>query len=282
MKKGSSENHNIFLVHDGSGEIGIYSDLCSLIHDGINCWGLRYGQIIDYLPQIITVEELAGKYINEIRKIQPHGPYQLVGACIGGIIAYEVVSQLEQNGEQVELLSLMDSPAPNKVGNVSSFNLQAEKDLINYLFYDPDLAHEIEMITEINSIWGLVIERLEGKQDMLVKARNLIPTVLARMRQFSESDLAGFLYYLAISRTLNNAIAGYEPKRLIKAPVYFFEAQDDVISDSVSNLKQWNKCCEYPVNNIIVSADHFKMYMLPDICYLADLINQKVVDKKNY
>src|SRR5207244_10359983 len=37
-----------------------------------------------------TVQDLASRYITELRSLQPQGPYQLGGYCFGGYVAYEM------------------------------------------------------------------------------------------------------------------------------------------------------------------------------------------------
>jgi amino acid adenylation domain-containing protein len=58
------------------------------------------------------ISAMALDYIQEIRTIQPHGPYLLVGECIGALVAYEVAQQLQQQGEEIALLSLLDAVLP--------------------------------------------------------------------------------------------------------------------------------------------------------------------------
>jgi thioesterase domain-containing protein len=55
---------------------------------------------------------MAEDYLHEIRKVQPQGPYFLGGFSGGGITAYEMAYQLEQQGEEVALLVLLDTPSP--------------------------------------------------------------------------------------------------------------------------------------------------------------------------
>ena len=52
-------------------------------------------------------------YVDEIRTVQPHGPYLLGGECIGGVLAYEMARRLEEIGEKVELLVLLDTELPS-------------------------------------------------------------------------------------------------------------------------------------------------------------------------
>ena len=43
---------------------------------------------------------------------QPYGPYLLGGMCAGGVIAYEMASQLVRSGESVELVAMLDAVLP--------------------------------------------------------------------------------------------------------------------------------------------------------------------------
>jgi len=59
------------------------------------------------------VEEMATRYLTELRSLQPAGPYCLGGYCFGGYVAYEMARQLDKAGEKTALLLLIDSAAPN-------------------------------------------------------------------------------------------------------------------------------------------------------------------------
>jgi thioesterase domain-containing protein len=52
------------------------------------------------------LEELARIYADAIISLQPHGPYRLVGHCLGGILAYEVARQLSPGASDVSLVLL--------------------------------------------------------------------------------------------------------------------------------------------------------------------------------
>jgi thioesterase domain-containing protein len=54
---------------------------------------------------------MAGDYVDEIRSIQPHGPYLLGGFCFAGVVAFQTAKLLEDEGEEIELVLLIDSGA---------------------------------------------------------------------------------------------------------------------------------------------------------------------------
>ena len=61
----------------------------------------------------VTIEEHASQALSAIRNRQPNGPLTLAGFSIGGLLAYEVARQAIDAGQQVDLLSILDAPAPS-------------------------------------------------------------------------------------------------------------------------------------------------------------------------
>lgn len=69
----------------------------------------------------LTLEAMATEYVKSMRAIQPHGPYLLGGFCGGAIIVFEMARQLQEQGERVDLLLLIEAvggPGPASVSMV--------------------------------------------------------------------------------------------------------------------------------------------------------------------
>jgi amino acid adenylation domain-containing protein len=60
-----------------------------------------------------SYREMAEIHLEQIRAIQPHGPYLLGGTCNGGLIAFEISQLLTQQGETVARLVMIDASASN-------------------------------------------------------------------------------------------------------------------------------------------------------------------------
>ncbi len=56
-----------------------------------------------------AVDNIATEYLEALRKKRPKGPYQFVGLCRGAHIAYEMARRLEQEGETVAFLGILDT-----------------------------------------------------------------------------------------------------------------------------------------------------------------------------
>jgi amino acid adenylation domain-containing protein len=57
---------------------------------------------------IESIDAIATLFIREMRTIQSHGPYALMGVCFGAAVAYEMARQLIESGERVAFLGLLD------------------------------------------------------------------------------------------------------------------------------------------------------------------------------
>ncbi|HEY3949882.1 amino acid adenylation domain-containing protein [Phenylobacterium sp.] len=100
----------IFMVH------WIERDLARQLGMERPVYGLSYGlasenaQSAPVMPG--TIEDLAAHYVDELRLLQPHGPYHLVGHSAGGVVAFEMAQQLRAAGQVVAFLGLLDTCAP--------------------------------------------------------------------------------------------------------------------------------------------------------------------------
>ena len=56
---------------------------------------------------------MAAHYLDEIRTVQPRGPYCIGGYCLGAIVAFEMAQQLLAGGEEVALLALFVGHDPD-------------------------------------------------------------------------------------------------------------------------------------------------------------------------
>ena len=63
------------------------------------------------------IKALAAYYVKEIRLIQPTGPYFLGGYCNGGIVALEIAQQLQELGQTVAWLGLIQTKSPDFLYN---------------------------------------------------------------------------------------------------------------------------------------------------------------------
>ncbi|MET0235827.1 MAG: amino acid adenylation domain-containing protein [Kibdelosporangium sp.] len=98
----------LFCVHPAGGVSWCYAGLLSALPDR-PVYGLQARGLTEPGALPATIAEMAADYVREIQAVQPHGPYHLLGWSLGGAVAHRIATRLQQQGEQVELLALMDA-----------------------------------------------------------------------------------------------------------------------------------------------------------------------------
>jgi amino acid adenylation domain-containing protein len=91
----------LFLVGDRRGRVLGYTALVRHLGTDQPVWGLQSMTGADEIPA------QAARYVAEVRRMQPSGPYRLGGLCFGGVVAFEMAHQLHERGENVEFLALI-------------------------------------------------------------------------------------------------------------------------------------------------------------------------------
>lgn len=105
------ERPPLFCVHPASGLSWAYHTLGRHLASGRPVYGLQAPQIGGEKDGPTTVAGLARRYFDEIRTVQPHGPYHLMGWSLGGTIAHAVAAEMRAAGEEVALLAMLDTEA---------------------------------------------------------------------------------------------------------------------------------------------------------------------------
>ena len=119
IQRGDSAQRPFFLVPGGWGgelEFLVYGQLARHLGPDLPFYGLKAHANDEGRLAHESVGEMAATYLDELRTIQPRGPYQLGGECIGGIVAHEMARLLAASGEKVELLVLLDTEPPSRAG----------------------------------------------------------------------------------------------------------------------------------------------------------------------
>ncbi len=128
------------------------------------------------------IEDMAADYLQQIRAVQPHGPYYLGGLCAGGVLAYEVACQLQQQGQQVSMVALLDAVNPSL--DKSQWIQQQRRDRFSKAICQNQSATLLDLIRKLAI--------------MTRKANNLLryETVSLLQRNVNAAKLRLFRYYL--------------------------------------------------------------------------------------
>ncbi|MBC7418674.1 MAG: AMP-binding protein [Pedobacter sp.] len=99
----------IFLIHGAGLNILLFKSICKYFDEqqpiyGIQALGLNYETDIP-----TDLKSIASRYLIEMLKVNPNGPFYLAGYSLGGFIAFEMANQLREMGKEISFLGIMDT-----------------------------------------------------------------------------------------------------------------------------------------------------------------------------
>ncbi len=109
---GAGAKPPIYCVHPDHGLVLFYQALANRLPPNQPVYGLQSVGVDTGEAPLISLEDMAARYLRDIKRVQPYGPYHLGGFSLGGVLAAEMARQLHASGERVGLLALFDAYAP--------------------------------------------------------------------------------------------------------------------------------------------------------------------------
>ncbi|MFI6999798.1 amino acid adenylation domain-containing protein [Nocardia sp. NPDC050175] len=107
----------LFCIHPSSGISWSYLGFAQALRPGRPIYALQAPDLSGNEPSLRSIEEFAARYVREIRAIQPTGPYHLLGWSFGGLVAHAIAALLQETGDRVGLLALLDSDTADVDGD---------------------------------------------------------------------------------------------------------------------------------------------------------------------
>ncbi len=99
----------LFCVHAGGAHVLFYHRLAHHMGADQPVYALQPAGLDGQAALHKSVEEMAACYIHEIRKVQPEGPYAVLGTCFGNAVCLEMARQFQAAGQAISLLAIIDS-----------------------------------------------------------------------------------------------------------------------------------------------------------------------------
>jgi thioesterase domain-containing protein len=245
--------------------------LSSHIDPAVSVYGLPASSMEQ--AQLRTMEAMAMRMAGMIREAQPSGPYRLAGWSFGGVLAYEIATQLIGADEEVEFLGLFDSiyVAGTEGATALSHDEFNSKDVLLSLVEsqaqnNPSFATDEALQTAISRLKSnapaMDLATLVGKcQEMSLAPEGWNHLTIAQVEQI-----------LARIHSYNRALFSYSAQRLPIA-IHIFAAQDN----SFRPFLGWNAVLpEDRIRATTVPGTHMSMMAAPDIEMLGNALSRAI------
>jgi acyl carrier protein len=202
---------------------GIYAGadkrLGELLENDHPFYALRYKGIDGVELPLTSVEEIAAYFVEEIRKVQPGGPYHLGGSSFGGLVAYETARQLTLSGETVAVVVIEDTRIENELVPKTGLPLTAR--LKRYL------RNFMPLGQRENVSWPGLCAGFRQ-----IRFRRAVPKK-RRLCQKLQIELPKVYRFHEVLNTSLDASKSYQPPPYAGGPVILFRSTDD------GGLSQW-------------------------------------------
>ncbi|HEY8224552.1 MAG TPA: non-ribosomal peptide synthetase, partial [Pyrinomonadaceae bacterium] len=246
----------LFCVHAAGANVLIYRPMSRHLGNDQPVYALQAQGLDGQSPPLTRVEDMAALYIKEIRAFQPEGPYFLLGASFGGLVAFEMAQQLVAEGQQVALLVMLNTNCPIytltkrircHIGHLMERGLRG---------YANEIGKTIRRRRTKEAVEGN-----NGPGNITVLDPELAK-VLERHREVDES-------LVRTVRAILDSEQDYVPaQQVYPGKITFFWAQD-AVRDFEDNRLGWRRIAAGGLDIHVVPGTHTSMREEP---YVADLV----------
>jgi thioesterase domain-containing protein len=244
-----------FCIHPSGGGVLCYIELARELGYDQPFYAIESPELDGRHEVCDRLEEMAARYIEMIRDVQPHGPYFLGGWSMGGVVAYEAARQLIAAGEKVALVALIDS-----------FLLKPQETL-------PDPGEELQaFIGEL--IWHVFGKQVPVSEEAL---KNLEPDERlkyiweqARLSNAIPADvkLSDLRRLVDVFQTNVRALRGYTPKSYPERVVLLRASEHD--PKTIQDVSvDWGEVVRDGLERYTIPGNHFSIMRSPHVQLLS-------------
>jgi pyochelin synthetase len=247
-----------FFIHPGGGQVHSYYDLSDRLLRPSFAFAVTAADI--EARRLASVEEMAARYLAQLVAIQPHGPYWIAGWSSGGCIAFELALQLEQRGERVASLVVIDCPSPLAQG------LIARTEIARNFFSDLDVDFPTALSDALDpddlfneDRFAAVIERFNAGGAILLDPSQLLPV---------------FRAFTAIV----DATRAYRPAGLVDANILLLRATEGEVAEFADHPHAceadwgWSAMTNGALCHRAIAANHYTLLKPPALVQLAQAV----------
>ncbi|RYZ15484.1 MAG: alpha/beta fold hydrolase, partial [Myxococcaceae bacterium] len=258
LRKQGSERP-LFLVHPVGGNVFCYRALVASISPKRPVYGLQARGFVGEQTPLDNLKEMASIYVDAMRGIQPRGPYLLGGWSMGGLVALEMARVFEEQGDEVELLALIDSVVPGRKTMLDGLGLLA--------WFMRDLLATSSRVCNLD---------LSGLEHLDDAAR--LTAVLERAKaenaiaQDVTAEQLERLYRVFVRHSA--AMDAYAPAP-VRAPVLLLDAAD---SEERERVAPWKRLTS-SLKHHRIAGNHYSILGEPHVATLAKRLGAALRDK---
>ena len=255
-----------FGVHAHEGGVIFWRDIVSHLPKDQPFYALQAQGVDGLTTPLNRVPDMARLYIQEIRKVQPHGPYFIGGYSLGGEVAFEMGQQLIREGEKVDLLVMLDTRNPTRtirpMVKVSGGSLAVELNT-------PPAADPKSVIKRKLTGHLLRLSVLAPKEKLdyvlnqiIVRANGFAISVAVKFYQLLHRRLPDRILLRYLRKRHREALVNYVPV-VYPGKITLFRASESLATNPDASLLGWGPLAAGGMDIFHFDASHAIVYGEP-------------------
>jgi amino acid adenylation domain-containing protein len=277
-----NERSPFFCVHGAGGNVLSMRDLAMALPSTLPFYCLQARGLDGYAAPFSSVEETADCYVDEIRRVQPHGPYHLGGGCYGGLVAFEMARRLRSMGESVNVLALIDTY------NFTYGHFLSKPKLLyfNSCFFLRRVVHHIKELGRLEPRdWTSYLSSRIKTFKKLAKSvariagggkETQVPVNLVDARHRALEDHGDLGNVLARVRDASNLATRTFIAKPYDGHILVFSAKtrnDDPYRDEALG---WRPLALGGVTSYVIDGDHLSIFRKPAVERIAEILDKEI------
>ncbi|MFF5176366.1 amino acid adenylation domain-containing protein [Micromonospora sp. NPDC000089] len=234
----------LFCMHSGGGLSWVYSGLLRHLDADIPLYGLQSLAMTSSGRRPGTLVEMARDYVRHIRSVQASGPYQLIGWSLGGVLAHEAAVQLQEAGEEVSLLGILDT---NMTFDEAVARTPMPEEHLRYEPGDPDVV--AEQIRELSGGTVPTLALLHGDEQRLA--------------------LSAYLYHREIRKR--------HVPRVFRGDVLFFRATADK-GELIPAHRTWGPYVRGQFQELHLDCGHYQLLAMAPLVSIGQAVSKQPLE----
>ena len=259
------EQHSrrLFLVPGAAGNPFGYAALTKYLDPDVALFGLQNPEFDNTTQSVESIEQLATSFVTELRRVQPSGPYFLVGHSFGGVVAYEMALQLMRLNQSIGLLAILDVP-PNSTS--------PGRDEAQWL---AEISDAVARFTATPVQLDLPkLQALDSEQ----RRRMFLDAIISAGILPPDSGLELVQSLLDVYASSDRLLAAYKPQPYADKITLIRCQAGESDDNSLTSTLGWESLSPCPIALHYVPGDHITMIAEPHLASLGqtlrDLLNQ--------
>jgi thioesterase domain-containing protein len=228
-----------------------YLALLPYLEPGFPLYGLQSRGLRRPEPLPAGMAEMARDYADHIRRVQPSGPYHLLGMSLGGNFAFAIAEELQRRGERIGLLVILDAVLTD----------------VEHIEVEPWAIYNL-VLAQFGYVPALTAADPDPESRMLELVRRRPGLGLD---EWPEQRLR------ALQRVIRNNVAlgrTHRPGR-VDCPVLFFSAVQNPPS-TAEKLDIWRAFTDGPIEVVELDCHHRQMLLPGPVTRLGAAISARL------